>query len=195
MLEATLRLRTALHDGEAVFVSPCINIWCPGVYLFTGLHSKQLSARLTSLKQAGGFFIISNMAYLTVACLMLLSYSLQLAVPAGVPRDLSYPGSLKYGSLTNIKLCMDTNTYKTNVLLLLTVCVCIPKLMHMGMQTKIIRVGNWDTESTKMSVVDRFNISIQTCVNPTESVVEKHTPWIWSQYTTNAVEHIKRKHF
>lgn len=45
--------------------------------------------RNTSLKQTGGFFIISSMAHLTVACLMLASCSMEAIVPAGVPRDRS----------------------------------------------------------------------------------------------------------
>lgn len=49
----------------------------------------------TSLKQGEGFLNCSSMAHLTVACLMLASYSRELAAPDGVPLERSYPGSLK----------------------------------------------------------------------------------------------------
>lgn len=44
---------------------------------------------MTSLKQGVGFLICSSMAHFTVACLMLASYSRELAVPEGVPRERS----------------------------------------------------------------------------------------------------------
>ena len=53
------------------------------------------------------------MAHLTVAWRMLASYSRELAVPDGLPRDRSYPGSLKYGSETRINDWMDTRTCTT----------------------------------------------------------------------------------
>ena len=49
----------------------------------------------TSLKQGDGFLSCSSIAHFTVACRMLASYSHELAVPDGVPRERSYPGSLK----------------------------------------------------------------------------------------------------
>lgn len=49
----------------------------------------------TSLKHGEGLRICSSMAHLTEACRMLPSYSRELCVPLGVPRERSYPGSLK----------------------------------------------------------------------------------------------------
>lgn len=66
---------------------------------------------MTSLKQAEGFLSCSSIAHLTVAWRMFASYSLELAVPDAVPRDLSYPGSLKYGSDTRIRDWIETNTW------------------------------------------------------------------------------------
>lgn len=51
--------------------------------------SRAFEVILTCLKAGGGFLIISSMAHLTVACLMFESYSLELAMPDGVPLDLS----------------------------------------------------------------------------------------------------------
>lgn len=43
----------------------------------------------TSLKHGDGFLICSSIAHLTVACRIFPSYSLELWVPLGVPRDRS----------------------------------------------------------------------------------------------------------
>ena len=56
---------------------------------FQPYRQNQQLMLLTSLKQLDGFLSISNMAHFTVACRMFASYSLELAVPEGVPRDLS----------------------------------------------------------------------------------------------------------
>ena len=53
------------------------------------IYTITIREKLTSLKQAEVFLICSSMAHLTVACLMLASYSLELAVPEGVHLDRS----------------------------------------------------------------------------------------------------------
>ncbi len=60
-------------------------------------HNKTLGNSVipTSLKHGEGLRICSSMAHLTEACRMLPSYSRELWVPLGVPRERSYPGSLK----------------------------------------------------------------------------------------------------
>ncbi len=56
---------------------------------FYQLNKLTTKHRLTSLKHNGGFLRISSMAHLTVLCRILASCSIEDAVPAGVPRDLS----------------------------------------------------------------------------------------------------------
>lgn len=95
-------LLSLLYDSiSAIQFSHCFRTSC----LFS-----QKCLWMTSRKQGVGFRICSSMAHLTVACRILASYSRELAVPEGVPRDRSYPGSLKYGSDTKISDWMDTNT-------------------------------------------------------------------------------------
>ena len=64
------------------------------------------------MKHGGGLRSISSIAHLAVAWRMLASYSREDAVPVGVPRDRSYPGSLKYGSETRISDWIDTSTWR-----------------------------------------------------------------------------------
>ena len=66
---------------------------------------------LTFLKQPDGFFNCSNMAHLTDAWRMFASYSREFCWPAGVPRERSYPGSLKYGSGTRMSDWVETRTW------------------------------------------------------------------------------------
>lgn len=74
------------------------------------LKRRDMSTSRTSLKHGEGLRSWLSMAHLTVAARMLASYSREFCMAVGVPRDLSYPGSLKYGSLTKIRLWMDTST-------------------------------------------------------------------------------------
>lgn len=97
-------LLSLLYDSiSAIQFSHCFRTSC----LFS-----QKCLWMTSRKQGVGLRICSSMAHRTVACRMLASYSRELAVPEGVPRDRSYPGSLKYGSDTKISDWMDTKTYR-----------------------------------------------------------------------------------
>jgi len=73
----------------------------------------------TCLKHGEGLRSISSIAHFVVACRMFASYSRELAVPDGVPRERSYPGSLKYGSETRISDWMETNTYTVTLRLFL----------------------------------------------------------------------------
>lgn len=83
-------------------------------YLFT------IDSSLTCLKQGEGFLNCSSIAQRTVAWQMLASYSLEFCWPAGVPLDLSYPGSLKYGSWTRMSDWIDTRTWVGKTLRLRT---------------------------------------------------------------------------
>lgn len=65
---------------------------------------------LTSLKHGQGFLTWSSIAHLTVAWQTFALYSWLDWAPLDVPRERSYPGSLKYGSDTNINDWIDTNT-------------------------------------------------------------------------------------
>lgn len=75
------------------------------------------------MKQGDGLRSWFSMAHLTVAARMFASYSLEFCIAAGVPLDLSYPGSLKYGSLTKMSDWMETNTWaKKSAILIPYLC-------------------------------------------------------------------------